>query len=136
MKCRRFEKCYWILLYEPKAPGFSQHFAVRLNNHYGFAARLKVHSLVSVLKTLIKFISFGLLSVFLSLMLFSEYSYADISFSEEPDTVFAVPIETPKVNQNYENEDLNADIPMNEENMKELFGDDQVFPFVAGLDSY
>ncbi len=30
----------------------------------------------------------------------------------------------------------NSELGMDEESMKELFGDEQVFPFAAGLDSY
>ncbi len=90
-----------------------------------------------MLKTLTKCISFGLLSLLLALGLSVESAYADINFEEEEaGNIFVVPMETSKSNQTSENDELDIDKPMSAESMKELFGDDQVFPFVAGLDSY
>ena len=60
-----------------------------------------------------------------------------MAFSEdEAEMLLSTPIEPSQVNQTSEKKGLNKDLPMDEAKMKELFGDDQVFPFAAGLDSY
>ncbi len=66
-------------------------------------------------------------------MLFAGVSGAqNLPLSQDGKSLLGNPMEQFKDGENLKNEDVSGD----EMSMKEVFGDDQVFPFVAGLDSY
>ena len=68
-----------------------------------------------------------------SVLIGAQPTIADaISKAENGDNPLGIIIEPSKDNQSSEKKEVSRD----ELDMHDLFGDDQVFPFAAGLDSY
>ena len=86
-----------------------------------------------MLKKIFRSTSLIFTAIFLTFLLFSEWASAENTYTEDyGNNSIGTTIESPKEIQSLEKEE----VAMDEINMDELFGDKQVFPFAAGLDSY
>ena len=91
---------------------------------------LKKHVLIRTIKAL----TLLLTSLALSLVFFTGLisGVEAVQLGDDEDGTLGLVQEPAEDGEGLQNEELSKD----ELSMQELFGDDQVFPFVAGLDSY